>query len=232
MRCNVTVMFLFVFAVASNADTIGVSVSGICEAGSCPATPVPFNSESTLHFDFNFALPDGDMYLINGLFTVQNNSNGGGSNIYDFQVTYEGNASGGLSAADTITLERDAAFKASIGSQDFITTLTGAFSPGIAGSSSASTCFGGNLACLGPVTPPGSFDQTSSPFSITNMSGAFVDDKTFTSNFGAGSPVGSYIVWGQTTAIPPPVPEPTYLGLLALGLGAIVALRARVHRGV
>lgn len=53
-----------------------------------------------------------------------------------------------------------------------------------------------------------------------------MDDKTFVNNFGAGSPVGSFIVWGQTTAIVPPTPEPASVGLLALGLGAII-LRAR-----
>jgi hypothetical protein len=191
--------------------------------------PLPFNSTETLPFDFTFALPNGDMYLTYGSFTDNNNGDGSGANnAYAFQVTYEGNASGGPSSADTITVQRDASFQASIGSVDFFTTLVGAFSPGIAASSSASTCFGGTLACLGPVMPPGSFNQSSSLFVVSNVSGAFVDNKTFTNNFGAGSPVGSYIVWGQTTPIPAPTPEPASIALLALGLGGIlIARRAR-----
>jgi hypothetical protein len=218
----------FALAAALHASNIGVAVNGTCEAGSCPGMPLPFNSTETLPFDFPFVLPDGDMYLIYGSFTGNNNSNGSGANnSYAFQVTYEGNAGGGPSAADTIIVQRDAAFQASIGSVNFFTTLLGAFSPGIAASSSASTCFGGALACLGPVMPPGSFNQNSSPFAVSNMNGAFVDDKTFTSNFGAGSPVGSYIVWGRTTALPSPVPEPASLCLFAWGLGGIIAVRAR-----
>jgi hypothetical protein len=232
MRPNfVSFVCLFALAAALNAGYIGVGVNGTCEVGSCTPTPIPFNSTESLPFDFTFALPDGDMYLIYGAFTGTNDSNGAGSyNTYAFEVTYEGNATGGPSAADTITVQRDAAFQTSIGSADFYTTFVGAFSPGIAASSSASTCFDGILACLGPAAPPGSFHQNSATYPLTEVNGTFLDDKTFTSNFGAGSPVGSYIVWGQTVPVPVPTPEPLSLGLLALGLGGIIVLRARLHR--
>jgi hypothetical protein len=86
------------------------------------------------------------------------------------------------------------------------------------------------MGCLGPVTPPGSLDPTTS-FDLTSAGSAFVFDPAFTNNFGAGSPVGSYIVWGQTTAITPPAPEPAFLILLALGLGLIfIGRRARLSR--
>jgi hypothetical protein len=220
---RVAFVLLFLSTVALNANFVGVSVNGVCEGGSCPATPIPVTSTATLPFDFTDILPNGDRYLIYGSFTLNGSSE---SNIFAFQVDYEGNASGGPSAADTITVERYAAFQASASSLLFNTELLGAFGPTIAASSSASTCFGGTLACLGPVSPPGSFNQ-STTFLIPNVDGSYTDDKTFTNNFGAGSPVGSYIVWGRTAALPPPVPEPAYLVLLSLGLGGIISLHAR-----
>jgi len=227
--CLVT--FGCLFAAALHAGTIGISVNGTCEGGSCPGLPLPFSTSETLPFDFLYTLANGDTFLIDGSFTDNNNSDGSGANnSYAFQVTYEGNPTGGLSGADTITVQRDAEDATSVSSADFFTTLFGAFGGSIASSSSASTCFGGTLACLGPVTPPGSFDQDSSTFAITNSGGAFVDNKTFVNTFGAGSPVGSYIVWGQTTATVPPTPEPASLGLIALGLGGMMALRGRRKR--
>ena len=226
------VTFGCLFAAVLHGSTIGIAVNGTCEGGSCPGLPLPFSTSETLPFDFLFTLANGDMYLIDGSFTDNNNSDGSGANnSYAFQVTYEGNPNGGLSGADTITVQRDAEDEASVASANFFTTLFGAFGAGIAASSSASTCFGGTLACLGPVTPPGSFNEDSANFAITNSGGTFVDNKTFVNNFGAGSPVGSYIVWGQTTAISAPTPEPASFGLLALGLGGIlIARRARLSR--
>jgi hypothetical protein len=89
--------------------------------------------------DFSFTLPDGDSYLVYGSLTSTNASNGAESNTYDFQITYEGNSTGGPSAADTITVERYAAFQASLSSQSFYTSFIGAFSSGIVASRSASS---------------------------------------------------------------------------------------------
>ncbi len=223
----------FGFSCAANAATMGISVNGTCEVGNCSGPPLPFNATETLPFDFTFTLPDSDTYLIYGSFTHVNDGDGAGMyNTYAFQVTYEGNSSGGPSAADTITILRTASTEASAGLFEGYTTFIGAFSPGIAASSSASTCFGGTLACVGPAVPPGSFNQDSSLFFIGNVDGTFVDSKTFVNNFGAGSPVGSFIVWGQTTAIPAPspsAPEPASVGLAVLGLGGVLFAR-RVRR--
>ncbi|HEY1754004.1 MAG TPA: hypothetical protein VGG72_01315 [Bryobacteraceae bacterium] len=205
MRLSACSLFL-AFAVVLDAGDLGIAVNGVCEAGICPGTPVPFNTSETLPFDFSLTLPNGDMYRIYGSTTTNNNSDGAGSSdSYDFQVTYEGNASGALpSSADTIVVQRYVTVEASASSGSFDTSLIAAFSSGIASSSSVTTCALSSGVCLGPADPPASVDEVSAAFNKTNIGGTFDENKTFVSNFGAGSPAGSYIVWGQDTAISPP----------------------------
>ncbi|HUI53612.1 MAG TPA: hypothetical protein VLY04_01485 [Bryobacteraceae bacterium] len=148
-----------------------------------------------------------------------------------FQVTHEGNAEGGPSAADTISVEQFDVVETTQSSVLFGRDLIGAFGSTIAASSSASSCVNGTLGCLGPITPPGAFDLTTSLSLTLDSSGnTFTYAPTFVNNFGAGSAVGSFIVWGQTTPLAAPTPEPAGVELLALGLAAIVVGRARLRR--
>jgi hypothetical protein len=222
-------LFAAAVAIAGRADgsAIGFAVNGTCDAGSCPATPLALGSTANLPVDSTVTLADGDTYRIYGSFTGSNISDGSFSTGHIFEVTYEGNGSGGVSAADTLTVQAYYAFQTTASTAFFDRELIGAFGPTIANSSSASSCVNGVLGCLGPVNPPGPFGPTTS-FSLSSIGGAFVFDPAFVNNFGAGSAVGSYIVWGQTTPPPPPAtPEPASLFLLALGLGGIIARRTR-----
>jgi hypothetical protein len=233
-KMKTKLIFGFVMAMSISAaygDSLGVAANGTCEVGSCPAVPLALNSSGALSVDFSVTLPDGDEYLINGSFSGADTDNGDGfSANHLFQITYEGNATGGPSAADTITVEAFYGFDTTLASVDASRDVLGAFGPTIAASSSASSCLNGTLGCVGPLKPPASFDVGTSGFVLDASAGTFLWDPTYTNNFGAGSPVGSYIVWGQTAALPPPpAPEPASFVMLALGLGGIFIGR-RAHR--
>jgi hypothetical protein len=220
---------LFGVTATLNASTIGVAVNGICDAGSCPAAALSLNSSASLSADFTVTLADGDRYLVNGSFSGSNDSNGGGfSASHDFEVTYEGNAHGGASAADTVAVEGYYSFATTLATVGEGRGVIGAFGPTIAPSSSASSCLNGAIACLGPFTPPGEFLQFSGGFSLNSSGGEFVYDPTWTSNFGAGSAVGSYIIWGPSAPPPPPppsAPEPRFL--LPVGISALAVFAFR-----
>jgi hypothetical protein len=197
-------VFAFVGGLNAANNYFGVAVNGQCEAGtSCPGVEVPYNTSNTLPATIRLTLPNGDKYLVNGQSSGSNNTNGTYVSFGPlFQVTYEGNATGGVSAADTIVVDWYASFQTTIGSGNFPLNLYGAFSAGIARSSSITGCLNGN--CQGPAKPPGSFNNGAESYTLDSSGGAFAFDNTYTFNFGAGSHVGSYIVINQTTALHPP----------------------------
>ena len=217
---------LFLLAAAKlHAAGIGLTANGTCFAGSCPPAALAVGSNDKESFNYTLTLANGDTYLIDGDFTATNSSGfvAGAAN-HAFQVTYEGNAAGGPSAADSITVQAYYALQTTLSSELIFRAVIGAFGGGIKSGSTASSCeLGGVNGCVGTLAPPGAFSVDSSDFTITPTAGVFNFDPYFTNNFAAGSPVGSYIVWGQTTPITPAatVPEPASFALLIFGLGAI-----------
>jgi len=215
--------FLSLLSPPLRASDIGMSVNGVCYAGSCPADSLAFSGSDTLPFDVNYTLNNGDMFNILGSFSDSENS--GGTEdfaLYDFQVTYEGNGQGGPSQADAITVGQYVTFGTVLSSGTFGVIQDGAFGPGLDPSSSASSCVNVSLGCTVPAYPPGTFYLTNS-FSPESVDGTFVYNQSFTSNFGAGSAVGSYIVWGQDTAF---APEPVTAVLFLAGFTGILLLRS------
>jgi hypothetical protein len=206
MRSNFLGFACFLaFAAGSTANNyFGVSVDTKCLKGaSCPGTPLPYNTTNTLPVTFDFALPNGDKYLVNGTGWGSNNCCG----TYVpfgalFQITYEGNSLGSPSAADTITIDWYGAFLVDQFSYCNCTfNLAGAFGPGMAASSSVTGCLNGAPNCQGPEIPPGSFNHGAVTYVVNVIGGTYHFDVSYTFKFGAGSAVGSYVVINQDTPL-------------------------------
>ncbi|MGA2133501.1 MAG: hypothetical protein ABSH50_14500 [Bryobacteraceae bacterium] len=191
-------------ASGASAANIGFQVNGNCLDGSCPSQPLGFSSTASLPLANTVTLANGDVYSITGTLSCANNSNGSLVNVYYlFLVTYRGNAGAscpageicgtGPSQADTLTMDLISAFQTNASSGDFVEILEGTFGSTVAASSSAQICTVGNI-CTPTTNPPGSFDVSAS-FPQPPSNGAFYFDFTTTAVFGAGSPVGSYILF-------------------------------------
>jgi uncharacterized protein (TIGR03437 family) len=184
--------------------SIGFQVNSNCAAGSCPAQPLAAGSTASLPFSATTTLSNGDTYSVVGTFNTSDSASGATFSLtYSIVITYLGNGNGGVSQADIVTIDAFSAFQSSLGTGNFSQALVGAFSPNVSSASSAQVCAAG--VCLGPVTPPGTFSQTGGSYSLAASNGAFSFDNTFNTHFGAGSPVGSYVVYNFPAPGPPSV---------------------------
>ena len=220
MRFTVVTLFIFGLALPSEGSSVAYQVNSVS-----PTLAVGESETDTINEVVTLA--DGGIYQIFGTFGSSNTSAGVFSASHDFQVTYEGNASGGLSGAESIVVDLFYSFAdGGVSTGTFNRDLIGAFGGGIASTSTGSSCVNVTLGCTGTLTPPGSFSSTSS-FQLLSSAGAYSFEPGFSSNFGAGSAVGSYIVWGQTAALTtPPVnstPEPGSISMMAIGILAACA---------
>ncbi|MGD0212217.1 MAG: IPT/TIG domain-containing protein [Terriglobales bacterium] len=190
---------------AAAKDYMGVQVNGNCLSGThCPATPLPYNTATTLPVSYKLTLANKDKYLLNGAFWCSNNGDGGYLPCtLSFQLTYEGNPDHGNSQEDAITVDWYNASDTEYSYGNFSFELDGAFSDNIANSSSASGSFDGN-GVVGPYMPPGSFDSGTFEYSEDASGGVFSFSTDYTLTFGVNSPPGSYIVIGQTSPLPLP----------------------------
>ncbi len=184
---------------AYSAD-LGFQVNGNCLIGSCPATQLPEDGAATLSIANTVTLANGDVYSITGTMAAQDNSSGSTFGLIPvFQVVYLGNGSGGASQADMLTIDLFSAFQSNFGTGVFTDGMAGAFSTNIASTSSVQTCV--QTACSSTAGPPSPFNLTVQ-FSEAPSSGGFSFDYTDIAFFGAGSPAGSYILFGQLTQGP------------------------------
>jgi hypothetical protein len=196
---------IFGFVATLNASNdFGVAVNNKClENTSCPAVPLPYNTANTLAVIHTLTLSNGDQYFINGTSWGSNNCCGSYVPFGPlFQITYEGNASGSASAADTITVDWYGAFQ--VDEYNYCNCgfdLAGAFGPGMASTSSVTGCLNGSPNCQGPEIPPGSFNYGAATYVIDVTDGAYYFDVSYTFKVGAGSAIGSYVVINQDTPL-------------------------------
>jgi uncharacterized protein (TIGR03437 family) len=184
------------------AANLGIEINGNCVAGTCPAEALGFGATAALPFSNSITLSNGDSYSFTGVLNSSNAASGSSSSLtYAFVITFLGNSNGGVSQTDALNFDAFSAFQSNSPFGNFSQALTGAFSPGIASTSRAQVCAGD--VCLGPVSPPGSFNLVGGSYLVTAVEEAFSLDNTFSTTFGAGSPVGAYVLYSYP-AIPAP----------------------------
>jgi uncharacterized protein (TIGR03437 family) len=174
------------------SQNIGLGVNGTCVSGTCPAQPLAFGATANLPIAATVTLANGDVYTVTGTMTTANPNSQGLTFDDSVQVIYAGNGSGGSSQADKLTFDLYAAFQSATATGNFDALAFGLFSPTVATASSVQMCVASS--CSGIANPPAPY-SLSAPFSLAASAGAFFWDVTLTLNFGAGSPVGSFILF-------------------------------------
>ncbi len=196
-------LLFFALAPTAFAANLGIEINGNCVAGNCAPQALSIGATAALPFSNNVTLTNGDSYSFTGILNTSNAASGSSFSLtYAFVITYLGNSAGGVSQTDALNFDALSAFQSTSPSGNFSQVLTGAFSPGIVSTSRAQVCAGD--VCLGPVSPPGSFNLVGGSYSLTAVDEAFSFDNTFSTTFGAGSPVGSYVLYSY-----PAIPAPT-----------------------
>ena len=182
---------------AAGAPSGAVRVNGVCMVGNCvsPHT-LELRESATTKFDFVYTCANTDRYQIAGKF-VAANSVAGWSTPYT--VTYLGNAQGGPSATDVLTIDLIESFeslsmdrKRRSGTQG----LHGSFDGPIAKTSSMGGYFlydNQPMPMLGPFSPPADFSTQSGAVSLEPLGNPYINAMRRVMTFGAGSGVGAVI---------------------------------------
>ncbi|MBC7699303.1 PEP-CTERM sorting domain-containing protein [Aquabacterium sp.] len=209
----------------ANSSDLGMSLNGLCVAGSCPATAADSAPSEQLSFAHSLQLADGDVYqaaleIDRTLSPIEGHRS--------ISLAYLGRVVDGalvneVSQADTFDIAIFRAWQTPTG--QFTSEMTGKFSAGLGLSSSVGIQLSDYashavVADYGVFDAPGGFSKTLS-YHVPVSAGLALTQTDNGVRFGAGSAVGSSILIGA------PVPELGTIPLMGMGLGAMFLARRK-----
>jgi hypothetical protein len=214
----------------SSASAEAIRVNSTCEIGDCPSPGVlAIGTSLSTPFDFTYTFGNTDAYRLQGNLSTTNQPTTFLLEITDFEVTYEGNASGSASSTDVLASDFLQGIDSAQAYGAGFESIGGVFGPGLGSASSASgqVSFAGNsLPILGPFTPPPALFSGLYQGPITIPRGNILLDYQYTLTFGSGSEIGASIEVNPTQ--PAGVtPEPATWTLLGSGLLGLARLLRR-----
>ena len=191
----------------ARSDTVGLSVNGTCEVGSCPPSPLPIGSSADNSFSFNVTI-NGDLFNIAGF--LSSISSSGILSSWNDVFTVE-LLSGQTAQADLLTVHALWGFETTPRDATLSDEELGAFSSGVSSGSTVTI----TLSVDGIPRPFGTFtNPADNPFDTSQnwdqtVGSSIIVDAHYDLNFAAGSAQGSCIQIGDTTAAcPVAVPGP------------------------